>query len=332
MSSPNQPDSQYQQDLKKAAQAILQHQGPYVLLAHENPDGDALSSVLGLSRALRSMGRQVYAPMNLPRYLSFLPQEGELCQALIDWPADAMAVVLDVDNNDPERVAGADLTSFAGPVVNIDHHGTNARQATAHVVDPSQPAAALMVADLLDVMGIEWSEELATPLILGLYTDTGNFAFESVTPHAFERAANLRAHGARIGWLNESLRQNTPSYYFLLREMLGQMEFTENGRAVLVHITEEMLERAGGTWEEVEPFVGMLRNTEGVQLAVIIKDQDQRVKLSLRSKGGISAQNIAVALGGGGHVPAAGASLSEPYEQVRPRLDAAIRAELERHQ
>ncbi len=317
-------------DLQAVAQTLLNHTGPIVVLSHENPDGDALGSVLGLTRALRQLGREVIAPMQVPRFLAFMPQPGELGERLHDWPAGALAAVLDVDNNDHVRVAGADLSTFTGPVVNVDHHGTNARRADALAVDPGQPAAAVMVADLIDLLRVEWNEQIATPLMLGLITDTGSFRFDSVTPQAFRAAAKLREAGARLGWISDRLGQNPVTYYTLLREVLGTLEFLHGGRVVLARVDEAMLERAGAAWEDVENYVGMLRNAEGSQLAVMVKDYGERVKLSLRSRAGVSAQNIAVALGGGGHVPAAGASLNQPWPAVAPQLDAAITAELTR--
>lgn len=322
--------SNYAQDVAAVAAKLNNHPGPVVVLSHENPDGDALGSVLGLARALRQMGKTVIAPMDVPRYLRFLPEPGELSAPLTDWPENALAAVLDVDNNDPVRVAGADLTTFAGEVVNVDHHGTNRRQATALLVDPAQPATAMMVADLVDELGAPWSEAIATPLMLGMITDTGSFRFNSVTPATFETAAQLLAHGARLGWLNDQLGQNPRTYYLLLREVLGTLEFLHGGRVVLARVDEAMLERAGATWEDVESYAGLLRSAEGAELAVIAKDYGDRVKLSLRSRGPVSAQNIAVALGGGGHVPAAGATVALPYPEVREKLDEAIVAELAR--
>ncbi|PTA69343.1 DHH family phosphoesterase [Deinococcus arcticus] len=322
--------SSYPDQLRAVARVLLAHPGPIVVLAHENPDGDALGSVLGLTRALRALGREVLAPMSVPRYLAFLPEPGELSEPLTAWPAGALAAVLDVDNNDPARVAGADLSVFEGPVVNVDHHGTNARRATAGVVEPSIPAAAMMVADLLEHLNVPLSAEIATPLMLGLVTDTGSFRFDSVTPETFACAARLRAAGARLGWLSDQLGRNPRTYYTLLREVLGTLEFLHGGRVVLARVTEEMLSRAGAAWDDVENYVGTLRNAEGAELAVMIKDYGERVKVSLRSRGDLSAQNIAVALGGGGHVPAAGATLNAPYEEARPQLDAAVAAELAR--
>ncbi|WP_221089836.1 DHH family phosphoesterase [Deinococcus aquaedulcis] len=320
----------YQDQLQAVARVLLAHPGPIVVLSHENPDGDALGSVLGLTRALRALGREVLAPMTVPRYLAFLPGPGELAEPLTEWPAGTLAAVLDVDNNDPARVAGADLSVFTGPVVNVDHHGTNARRATAGVVEPAIPAAAMMVADLLGAMNAPLTPEVATPLMLGLVTDTGSFRFDSVTPETFECAARLRAAGARLGWLSDQLGRNPRTYYTLLREVLGTLEFLHGGRVVLARVTEEMLTRAGAAWDDVENYVGTLRNAEGAELAVMIKDYGERIKVSLRSRGGLSAQNIAVALGGGGHVPAAGATLNLPYEEARGQLDAAVAAELAR--
>lgn len=320
----------YARDVAAVAAKLRDHPGPIVVLSHENPDGDALGSVLGLTRALRALGKTVLAPLEVPRFLRFLPEPGEVSPPLNAWPQGALAAVLDVDNNDAVRVAGADLTTFEGEVVNVDHHGTNRRQAAALLVDPGRPATAMLVADVVDALGVPWSEAVATPLMLGLSTDTGSFRFDSVTPETFEVAARLRAHGARLGWLSDHLSQNSRSYFLLLREVLGTMEFMHGGRVVLARVDAAMLERAGASWEDVESYVGTLRSAEGSVLAVMVKDFGDRVKLSLRSRGNVSAQNVAVALGGGGHVPAAGATLTVPYAEVRTRLDAAVTTELAR--
>jgi bifunctional oligoribonuclease and PAP phosphatase NrnA len=330
MTAQNAASPDYTRDLRQVARTLLDHPGPVVVVSHENPDGDALGSVLGLTRALRSLGRDVTAPLTAPRYLSFLPEPGELSGPLDALPDGALVAVLDVDNNDPARVAGVNLEGFTGPVVNVDHHGTNTRRATALVVDPARPATAMMIADLLDELGVTWTEAFATPLMLGLNTDTGSFRFDSVTPGTFECAARLRAHGARLGWLNDQLGQNPPTYYHLLREVLGTMQFLHGGRVVLARVDQAMLDRAGAAWEDVESYVGLLRSAEGTQLAVMVKDYGDRVKLSMRSRAGVSAQNVAVALGGGGHVPAAGASVAAPFGEVMAQLDAAIAAELQR--
>lgn len=329
-SAPNAAEPRYPELVSQVAAQLAAHAGPIVIVAHIDPDGDALGSCLGLQRALRSLGKQAQTYMDVPRYLAFLPQAGELQTGLTAWPENALLVVLDVDSSDTVRVAGADVGRYSGPIINIDHHGTNRREAALSVVDPSRAATAQMVKDVVDALGLPLTEEVATPLLLGLSSDTGNFRFSNTTPQVLRDAATLVEAGAKLAWLSDQLSRNPRRYYELLREVLSAMQFSDDGLVVYSRIDEAALARVGAGWEDVESYVNTLRSAEGSELAVMVKDYGSRVKLSLRSRGQVSAQNIAVALGGGGHVPAAGATLEEPYAAVQPRLEAAIDTELRR--
>lgn len=326
----NAPEPRYAELLQEAAAQLRAHTGPMVILAHVDPDGDALGSALGLQRALRSLGKDAQCYLKVPRYLTFLPQEQEVLPELASWPAGTLLVVLDVDSSDAARVAGADLSSFAGHTINIDHHGTNRREAALSIVDPTRAATAQMVKDLVDTLGINWSADIATPLLLGLSTDTGNFRFSNTTPQVLRCAADLVEAGAQLAWLSDQLSRNPRRYYELLREVLGEMRFSEDGLVVSSRVDEAALARVGASWEDVESYVSTIRNAEGAELAVMYKDYGDKVKLSLRSRGTASAQNIAVALGGGGHVPAAGALVEAPFEEARAQLEAAADTELRR--
>lgn len=328
--NPNASEPRYQQLLSSMAARLRAHEGPVILAAHVDPDGDALGSVLGLQRALRATGKDARGYLRLPRYLRFLPAEGELLPELTSWPQDALLVVLDVDSSDEARVAGVPLGSYVGDIINVDHHGTNRRAAALSLVDPTRAATAEMVKDLVDALEVDWTPDIATPLLLGMMTDTGNFRFSNTTPQVLRAAADLLAYGARLGWISDQLARNPRHYYALLREVLGEMQFSEDGLIVFAKVDDAALQRAGATWEDVESFVSLLRSAEGSELAVMYKDYGDKVKLSLRSRGSLSAQNIALALGGGGHVPAAGALVEGPLSEVRPRLEAAADAELRR--
>jgi phosphoesterase RecJ-like protein len=136
--------------------------------------------------------------------------------------------------------------------------------------------------------------------------------------------------GARLAWINEMLSQQQPSYYALLREVLTSMEFLEGGLVVVARVDDAMLERAGASWEDVESYVNVIRSAEGTELACLFKDFGDRTKLSLRSRGRVSAQNVAVACGGGGHVAAAGATVMTSYPEARALVEREVRRELER--
>lgn len=330
----NTAEPQYAALVAQVARELGAHAGPVVIVSHVDPDGDALGSCLGLQRALIAAGRQAQTYMQVPQYLDFLPQPGEVLSKLTAWPEQALLVVLDVDNTDLRRVAGADVGSFAGRVVNVDHHGTNARRADVGLVDPSQAATAGMVADIVEVLlaqaAVPWTAEIATPLLTGLNTDTGSFRFASTTPTVLRQAAQLVERGARLAWINDRLSQNPPRYFALLKEVLGSMTFSHGGLIVSAHVDQGMLDRTGSVWDDVESYVNTIRSAQGTELACLFKDYGTHVKVSLRSRGRVSAQNIAVALGGGGHVPAAGATVQGDFPAVRAVFEAAARSELER--
>ena len=328
----NAPEPRYAELIARIAQELSGHQSEIVILSHVDPDGDALGSCLGLQRALRLIGRQAQTYMKVPQYLEFLPSDGEVLPELQSWPEHALLVVLDVDNNDARRVAGADLSSFTGRVINVDHHGTNARRADLGLVDPAQAATAGMVADiaqlLLSAAGQEWTPKIATPLLTGLNTDTGSFRFANTSPAVLRQAASLVERGARLAWINDRLSQNPPRYFALLREVLGSMAFSHGGLIVTARVDEAMLTRAGAVWDDVESYVNTIRSARGTELACLFKDYGTHVKLSLRSRGRVSAQNIAVGLGGGGHFPAAGATVQGGYEAVSRAFEEAALTEL----
>ena len=330
----NAPEPRYAELVAQIATELGDHRGEIVIVSHVDPDGDALGSCLGLQRALRLVGRQAQMYMKVPQYLEFLPADGEVLPELTVWPESALLVVLDVDNTDARRVAGADLGSFSGRVINIDHHGTNARRADLGLVDPTQAATAGMVADiaqlLLGAAGKAWTAEIATPLLTGLNTDTGSFRFANTSPAVLRQAASLVERGAQLAWINDRLSQNPPRYFALLKEVLGSMAFSHGGLIVTARVDEAMLARAGAEWDDVESYVNTIRSARGTELACLFKEYSTHVKLSLRSRGRVSAQNIAVSLGGGGHFPAAGATVQGKYTEVSRAFGEAAQTELER--
>ncbi len=309
-----------------------------VILAHVDPDGDALGSCLGLQRALQAVGVQAQTYMKVPEYLEFLTAPGEVRPDLASWPEGALLVVLDVDNADVRRVAGAEgaggVATFTGRVLNVDHHGTNVRRSDVGLVDPTQAATAGMVADIAEVLlasaGQAWTPEIATPLLTGLNTDTGSFRFASTTPAVLRQAAQLVERGAQLSWINDRLSQNPPRYFALLKEVLGSMAFSPDGLIVSARVDDAMLARAGAEWDDVESYVNTIRSARGTELACLFKDYGTHVKVSLRSRGRVSAQNIAVSLGGGGHVPAAGATVQGDFETVKAAFEASAQTELSR--
>ncbi|GEM87477.1 DHH family phosphoesterase [Meiothermus granaticius] len=314
----NNPDPHYREHLQAVAEALKALKTPLYIVTHVDPDGDAIGSSLGLARALKALGKEVIWIAEPPRYLRFLARDQELHPALQRVPEGATLLVL--DSAEPGRVTGAPVE---GRVINLDHHGTNPRFGDLWVVDPSKSATAQIVKDLIDLLGVRWTPEIATPVLTGLITDTGNFAFANTTPEVLHTAAELVGYGVELAELTDRLRWRPPEYFRALGQVMETVRFHFGGLLVTAHLP------AGLEVEDSDDFVGQIRYAEGAQIAVFLRERPEGVKLSIRSRGGVSAQAVAVSLGGGGHVPAAGATLrAMGLEAAYLRLLPAVEAEL----
>jgi phosphoesterase RecJ-like protein len=317
----NGPEPRYWDKIRTVASTLRELEGPIIIASHVDPDGDAIGSSLGLARALKTLDKKVTWIADPPRYLRFLVKEDEYSDPIERMPAGGTLVVL--DSAEPDRVAGVPVEGF---VINIDHHGTNPRFGYLAVVDPSKAAAAQMVKDLIDALGVAWNAEIATPVLTGLITDTGNFRFGNTTPEVLHMAAELVGYGVNLAELTDRLQWRPTSYFKAMGAALSTVEFHFGGLLVTAHMPPDV------TVEDSDDFVGMIRYAEGCQIAVFLRERAEGVvKLSIRSRGGVSAQAVAVKLGGGGHVPAAGASLrGVSLDEAYQRLLASVEQELRR--
>lgn len=325
-------ESEYRERLEGIAELLRGWPGPVVVASHEDPDGDAVSSTLGLTRALRAMGKEVTLVVDPPPFLQFALESGEAVAKLDELPAGGLLVALDTNH---DRITGVPLPPADYPVINIDHHGTNPGFGMASVVEPGRAACALMIKELIDVLGVPWDRRLGEAVYIGIVTDTGSFRFSNTDPRVFLAAADLVGLGLDVAALNERLQTRPRHYFLVLGAVMRTVEYHHGGRSVLGRIGPEVVAAAGvdpeAVEEDSEDFVGYLRYAEGVLVAAFLKDRGDKIKVSLRSRGAASAQRIAVELGGGGHPAAAGATLAPGLPQARRRVLEAIGRELERH-
>ncbi len=324
----NSGDPQYQEKLIAIANQLKNHAGCIVLAAHVDPDGDAIGSVLGASRALAALGKKVIPVAVAPRYLEWMPKAGELTPKLEVLPADALLLVL--DSAEVTRVDGVPMNQVGIPIINIDHHGSNPRFGDLSLVSPDKAACAAILTDLVAALGVTMTAEIAEPILTGIMTDTGFFRNSNTDAGVMHTAAELLNAGVSLAKINEALSSQPRSFFKLQSEVYATIEYPLEEKMVTAFVNGAMLERLNASWEDVESLVGYIRNAEGTYLACLYKDYGDSVKVSLRSKGGVSAQNIAIACGGGGHVPAAGATINLPFAEARAKLLFEAEKELKR--
>ncbi len=325
----NRNERDYPAKVAAIAERLAGWDGPIVIVAHVDPDGDALGSTLTLKRALDAMGKTTVLPMEPPPYVRFLVRDGEVSAPLNTLPDGALVAVLDVA--DEGRTAGAPLDGAAF-VVNVDHHGTNARFGDLALVQPGSAATAQIVKDIVDALPVPWTVDLATPCLTGILTDTGTFRFANTDREVLRTAGDLIAVGVDYAELTDRLQLRPASFYRMLGAVMDTLELPFDGRASLATVTLEMKERYHEGEDDSDDYVGMIRYVDGVQVAALLKQKPDAVKVSMRARAPLSAQAICVELGGGGHVAAAGAKLAgSDLTAARDRVLEAIGRELARH-
>jgi phosphoesterase RecJ-like protein len=319
----NEGEADYQGKLELIAERLLAWTGPFVIISHVEPDGDALGSSLALKRALEDAGKNVTLPLTPPPFLQFLADEGELSANLEELPENCMLVILDVA--DEPRTTGAPLEGAAF-TINIDHHGTNGRFGDLSLVQPDKAATAQMVKDLITAMEIPWTVRIATPCLTGLITDTGSFRFANTNASVLRDAADLMAVGVDYPELADRLQWRPRGYFELLGKVLSTATYPLEGKVALAWLTPAMEEAVTAETGDSDDYAGLLRYADGTLVSIFLKERPDHTKVSVRSRAGVSAQAICMELGGGGHVPAAGAKVAADLAvTTRLVLEAAER-------
>jgi bifunctional oligoribonuclease and PAP phosphatase NrnA len=317
------------------AVAELRAADKFLLTTHENPDGDALGSLLAMHRALQALGKDSVMFMcskefPLPVEYRFLPLEEVFHEAPADL-VDRVLVFLDCGNID--RMPVDWLQRDGARVLNIDHHHDNTRFGTINLVDVEASSTAEIVYELVKELGVELTPEIALALYVGLVTDTGRFMYENTTPKAHRIAAELVEAGVDVDDIYRRLYERVPLEKLrLTSRALDKVERVENGALAIAYLTSEDYRAAGASEVLTEGIIDYLRALEGACVAALVRDKEdgpQPRKVSLRSVDGkVDVSRIAREKGGGGHARAAGFSTELEYPELVEFLSAEVRAQL----
>jgi bifunctional oligoribonuclease and PAP phosphatase NrnA len=308
------------------AAAVLARARQVTLLAHVDPDADALGSALALGIALRRRGAAVQVafatPERMPESLAPLDVLG-----LVVAPSEVFAapeVLVSCDAADPQRLGSLGrLLDTAGCTVMLDHHGTNPGFGDVQVLDPAAEATVVVAHRLLVEMGALIDPDVARCLYAGLVTDTRGF--RAAGSGAYRLAAELVEAGVEPAVLTRSLMDSHPFAWFAgLSAALGRAVLEPSG---LVHTTIPLADVRRYRSEEIDSVVEVLRTAaEAEVVASIIQIGERRWRVSLRSTGAVDVAAAATALGGGGHRAAAGFTRDGSVQEILTAIRAALAA------
>src|ERR671919_2534673 len=302
-------------DIERVADAI-RTSDRFLLTTHENPDGDALGSLLGMHRILEALGKDTLMflaakEFPLPVEYRFLPLEEIFHEPPADI-ADRMVIFLDCGNND--RMPLDFLEEGDNKVINIDHHHDNTRFGTINLVDVDASCTAEIVYDLSGLLDVQLTPEIANALYVGLVTDTGKFMYENTDARAHRMAAALIEAGVDVQDTYRRLYEQVPlEKLHLIARALDGIEQHDGGALAVTYITAEDYAATGSTEVLTEGIIDYLRTLNSAAVAAVVRDQTPggtaARKVSLRSTDDrIDVSRIARKHGGGGHEGAAGVS------------------------
>jgi len=288
------------------------------LACHICPDGDALGSMLAFAQALQALGKPFTASFGdafvVPRILRFLPAL-DLLTHPDDYPAEPdVMVTFDAASRDRLGSLAANVRK-AREVIVLDHHSSNTRFGTTHLVDTGAAATAAVAERLIGRLGVPLTHDIALDLYVGLITDTGSFKYAATTPDVHELAGRLLATGIRPESVAREVWDRAPFGYLpVLSAALGRatLEPEVAGGLGMVWTTVTRADRAacGLPYDLLEGVIDIVRRTDEAELAVVFKEDDEGAwQVSTRSRGRVDVGLACVALGGGGHPGAAGFTL-----------------------
>lgn len=298
------------------------------ILTHETTDGDAIGSSLAMYNALKDMGKNpdVIIP-EYPKIFKFLPGAENILEEPKEGEYD-LTIALDcADSKRLSKLIKVFETSKS--TISIDHHSMNPMFADINYVDPVSPATCQILVIVLQYLQIKITKEIGTCLLTGIITDTGGFKYAGVSKETFEFVGGLLNLGINVSEIYKKVLQiKTRANFELTRIALNRLEFLEDNKVTFTYITLEEQARFGNEEGAHEGIVEAIRDIEGVEVAIFLREKEEGFKVSLRSNEYVNVSDICFLFGGGGHTKAAGCKIQGTPEQIKQKLLTIIKKEL----
>jgi phosphoesterase RecJ-like protein len=321
-------------DLHAVADA-LRDNDRFVVTSHDNPDGDAVGSLLAAHLALQSLGKDTVMVLGgtapLPGEYRFLGLEEH--GLLREAPPDTSArVLVAVDCAQENRIVETRLAEEARLTVNVDHHHDNTRFGDVNLVVADASSTAEVLADLFAELPVALTPQIAEALYTAVVTDTGRFQYSNTTPKALRLASELVESGANVSKVFVEVYESTPFPKLkLLARALEHARELAGGRIVVSELRRADFEAAGAEEPYSEGIIDHLRAVDGAELVALVRElpagASSARKGSLRSHpDGVDVSAIARSFGGGGHRRAAGFSTDLEMEDITRRIVEAFEA------
>lgn len=321
------------QEVKKVKSALSEAE-KIVIIPHKNPDGDAVGSCFALKILLNDLGMnaEIVSPNDIPIFLKFLPGINDFINAEkeLDFAQEKISeadILFLLDFNDAARIDQLEkCVKFSKALkILIDHH-QQPQTFDMMFSRPDLPATCELIYHFIKALG--WQEnitpEIATYLMTGILTDTGNFRYSSVKQSTFQVAGELTALGANAYQIQDKILDNvSPRRYALLSVFLQNMLYLPELRTSIFTMSREELKRNNFEKGDTDGFVNYGLSIANNVLSIYLSEDTQKdmVKISFRSKNTFDVSEFTRNhFEGGGHVNAAGGKSDLSLEETKEKI------------
>lgn len=312
--------------LGKVAQELNKNDYFYIL-THQYPDGDTLGSACAICKTLQKIGKKAKIINNddIPskyKYLfnNIIPEDFDF------------RYIISVDVADTSLL-GEGLYKYKDKIdLKIDHHLNGTEFSKISYIDSSAAATAEIIYDLINDMEVKIDKDIANSIYTGISTDTGCFKYMNATPKTHIIAAKVIELGADHYLINKIMFDTKSKDRFELEKLVvNSIKYFCDSKCAFIYITNEMLIKVSINNEsDLEGFASIPRKIEGVLVGVTLREKENGIfKISVRTDGNINASKICAKLGGGGHIAAAGCTLSGSTDSIEQKILEAIKNETE---
>jgi bifunctional oligoribonuclease and PAP phosphatase NrnA len=304
----------------------------FLVSSHQNMEGDAIGSMLALAELLQAAGKKVILlpPENMPDAYKFLPGASKV-KLKKDLSGIKYDVACLVDCTDLDRLgkvkSGIYLTR---PIINIDHHISNANFGSVNWVDPKMSCSGEQIYHLFKKMSLPINKKAALYMYIAILTDTGSFRYSNTTAMTHEIAAELITLGVNPTDVYRKIYEEASFYSLsLLSSVLSTLKTASNGRIAWIRITRNMLKKYSSSLDDTQDFVNFPRAMKGVKISIAFKEVEKGiVEASFRSNDGFDVNKIARHFGGGGHTSASGCTLKGTMGEIEKAVLVKAKASL----
>ena len=320
--------------ISASVERFLQKHESYLLLGHQDPDGDCLASPLALASFLRRRGKRTRTfcegPFSRPEIADFAPRFAPRVTP-VDRAGDTAAIIMDCSNADRTGEPGKGIEGL--PTLVIDHHAAGELFGDERLIEPAVPATALIVQGIIELLGDRPTQEEAELLLFATCTDTGFFRhLRKDIGYVFRSVARLVDAGAST---ENSYRSMFGARLFEQRLILGRMlartERLYDG--LLLYTAKYSSDRAeiGEAGRGDDDLYSLLQTVTGVEALLVVREERPgECSVSLRSTTAVDVGSCARELGGGGHPRASGCTFHGTVAQAKNAVLAVLAPQMER--